>query len=258
VSLYGHWLGSSVVHFSAEAFVVDVDHDSRAPIAYSGYATRSWDVAPDTDLSWTPDPAPSPFATEPIHVNLSVPSGYRFANCNVSALEESGRQIHFLGQLRSFEPEDLVVPDLPDTTFTVGANAGSDATGDGFTAVAAGVHAGDYVTLEAHRGPMQLLPDDGAVVGPDTDFTWTGSDGAVYRLAITANDGDAMQLYVIQTTDPSARLPDLSALGMPFPAGQTLAWQVFTYDGLTLDGFAASAQYGSYGSSSRRTGTAAE
>ena len=256
MTLYGNWAGSSVVRFSAEAFIVDVDHDSRAPVAFSGYATQSWDVAPDTDLTWTPAPTPSPFATTAIHVNLSLPSGARFVGCDATAFEPSGIQVHFGPQIGFFDSEDLVVPDLPDTTFDLDVNSANVAAQSGFTAVADGVRAGDDVTLEAHTGPTLLAPDAGAVVNPDTEFSWTEIDGAVYRVFITTQDGDTMHAYAIVTTEPSVRLPDLSALDMPFPSGQTLVWEAFAYEGLALDSFAATGRYGNSGLSEIRRGSA--
>jgi len=178
--------------------------------------------------------------------------------CDASAIESSGRQIHFGPQIGYFSSEDLMLPELPDTTFSVAVTTENEAAHSGFIAVADGVRAGDDVMLDAHVGPTQLAPEDGAVVSPDTAFSWTRVDGAVYRLIVAVSDGDTVHPYAIVTTEPSARLPDLSGLDVSFPAGQALSWQAFAYEGLTVDGFAASGRYGSGGISAIRSATAAE
>jgi hypothetical protein len=256
LSLEGHWAGSSPVTFSAEAFVVDVDPSTGGPLAFTGYASRSWKVTPGAELSWTPSPTAPPFATAAIQVSVSLPAGAQVTSYDVWAREASGRQSH-LGPIVSFAytDEKVLVPDLPGAVFDVIAG-----TGDGtsvFEAEADGLHAGDQVTLEAHSGPVPLSPEDGADVSLDTDFTWTEDEGAVYRLFLTAHDGDKTRTYVIVTTEPTTRLPDLTALGAPFPSGQELSWQIFSLPGVApLDHFAADGHYGSTGYSMPRTATA--
>ncbi len=257
IDLFGYWAGTSPVTFSAEAFVVDVEPDTRAPLAFTGYALENWSIAPDAELAWTPALAAPPFGSATIHLELDLPDGASVDSYTTTAFEPSGRE-GSLGRLDRPVSSDVLVPDVPDTAYRIDVGTSADGF-NGFTARAEDVHAGDSVTLDAHAAPLQLAPDDGAVVTADTEFSWTVDDGAIYQLVVSAlNDDGTNHLTVITTTEPSARLPDLAVLGSPFPAGKPLSWQLFSLEGVaSLDGFAADGRYGSSGVTRIRKATGA-
>jgi hypothetical protein len=75
-------------------------------------------------------------------------------------------------------------------------------------------------TITLHASPSLQSPAPGSSLRPETTFSWSASDGAVFELELrdtspTATD-PAIDLY---TTDTSATWPDLHVLGIGFPTG---------------------------------------
>jgi hypothetical protein len=252
-----YWPSGYPTTLSAEAFIVDTDPVTGADLAFSKYAAESWTVTPGDTITWVPTFEPASFATKPIHVDVTLPPDAELGSYSVRAVEASGRT----GSVASAEVSsvgDVLVPELPDTTYIVDADALTNDRQSEFLAEARGVHAGDHVTLAVSDGPLELAPDDGAVVTPDTDFAWTKGDESVDELVISTTTPNGLFTYVIATTDGSARLPDLSPLGRSFPAGGHLGWDIEAVPGVTsVDGLAAGASGFGWGRTAWRSATEA-
>ncbi|HTQ02242.1 MAG TPA: hypothetical protein VMI54_00245 [Polyangiaceae bacterium] len=242
------WNATSSTTLSAEAFLLQIDPLTEEPLAYLGYAAGAWSD-PAANLTWTPDFAEPSFDGSVLHVEVTHPAGASVTSYDAQAIEGSGRHGSLGFALADPSLSDatsavaeLLVPALPDTLFYVTAvTSADDSTYTYYAESPAGVLPGDDVELAAHAGPAVLAPADGGVVAPDTNFTWTPDDGAIYRVFVfDSDDVGAHFEYVLETAEPHANLPDLSAIGAPFPWGRSFAWEVNTLDGVaSLDAYAA-------------------
>ncbi len=245
----------------AEAFLIQIDPLTEEPLAYLGDAENDWSEVPPS-VTWTPPFASPSFDLVPLHVELTLPDGAAVQYYDAVASDDSGRRGslgYSLGNPGSSDARtaDMLVPDLPDTTYTV---SGHTSAGDGgFVAYSShGVHAGDTVRLVAQAGPVELAPAEGAVVDTDTDFTWTPVKGGVHYLYAFPTDDGASFDIMIATSETRVRLPDLSALGLPFPAGRSIRWLVNAVTGVaSLDAYAAGAASRGYGYSGYRDASVA-
>jgi hypothetical protein len=90
---------------------------------------------------------------------------------------------------------------------------------------------GEGLGLVAPPPPQQLEPLPGAAgVTQDTVFRALGSDVAArqfYWAPEGASDGPRVRLT---TRDPAARLPDVSVVGLDYPAGGTYTWVAVDVD----------------------------
>jgi hypothetical protein len=257
------WPGMRSETLSAEAFLVQINPLTEEPLVYLGYAAEDWPaVAPS--VTWAPGFTAPPFDTAPVHVELTLPDGASVQYYEAEASDGSDRRGplgYSLGNPGSTSAAnataDVLVPDLAATTYTVFAH--TSAAEGGFVAQSPdGVHAGDSIRLVARAGPVALTPASGAVVDSNTDFTWTPVESAVHYLFIfPVDDGSSFDI-TLATTEAQAHLPDLSALGLPFPAGRSIRWLANAVTGVaTLDAYAAGAPSRGYGYSGYRDASVA-
>jgi len=61
-----------------------------------------------------------------------------------------------------------------------------------------------------------------------TDFSWTPMSGTTYQLYVYGYS-NALPFYVVYTTATSARIPDLTAAGLPLPPSGAFGWNVNAY-----------------------------
>jgi hypothetical protein len=74
---------------------------------------------------------------------------------------------------------------------------------------------------------LSLPAEAASQVSLATPFTWSAVGGCVYLLA-APQDGTAATFYVL-TNQPTASLPDFSALGLSLPAGSGFTGAVFDF-----------------------------
>ena len=225
------WPGNAERTLSAEAVVADLDDAEFSVVGYSGYAARSFQLSPDDQVTWHPTFLPVPFATAAIHVDSDAVALVRpviYGSQVHEAAGPSGGLTFAMGTPSA----DLMVLDLPDARYTVTAQSYYD-TGV-FVAAQDDVEVGASVTFQAAPPPELLAPEDGASIALATEFRWIVMEGAVYRLIAYTDDGeDPFVQYEVVTAEASAKLPDLSALGLASLRGRMLAWTVHAEYGPT-------------------------
>lgn len=231
-----NWIGPSSATLSVEAFLVDLEPTSRQVLDYLGYATRDFPDADGLEATWTPEFGPMPFEVTTAGFEVELPEGASFDFTAASLFEASGRS----GPMGSADAASatFLLPKLPGATcYFSGLTYDDDSA---FAAEARDVAFGSVAHARASKGPTALAPADGATVSVDTEFSWTAADGAVYYLlAYTTDDGPYLD-YTIATSSPSARLPELSSLGLPFPVGRRFDWSAHSELGhASLDTYAA-------------------
>ena len=257
VSFSAAWPGTSPTTFSAEAFIVDLDVDTGSPVAFSRYALETWTVGPGDTLTWIPTFGPAPFATKPIYVDVTLPPDAEVYSYSAFASGQSGREGPVVA-VDGAPSGEVLVPDLPDAEYTVVMGATTNNRASGFDAEADGIRAGDHVKLEVQAGPLQVAPDKGAVVSLYTDFSWTSGNEAVDQLVVYASTPDGPYTYAIVTADRSARVPDLTPLGVSFPLGTSIGWNVDAFERIpSVDAFAAGAPWHGWGETGTRSATSA-
>jgi len=254
------WPDVEPATLSAAAFLVQIDPLTGETLAYLGSATAEWPEVP-AKLLWSPA-FDSPLEGASVHVDLTVPPGSSPGVYEVWATDAAGRNGSISFALDNPATDgpgsgsgDVLVPNLPDLTFS--ATAQTLASNGRFIASSpSGLHAGDTVRLVAQPPPVLVTPEDGASVDAGTDFSWTPGGGNVhYFSAATVDDGAELD-FTIASTEPSARLPDLSALGIPFPWGRGLDWLAGDVVGAdSIDAYAAGAPYFGLGFSFTRNVT---
>ncbi len=255
------WPDINPATLSVAALLVQIDPLTQEPLSYLGYSAEEWPEVP-AKLKWAPS-FDAPLDSATIHVDLKLPPGGSSPVYQVTASDGAGRSglVGFsLGdpsaESGGVASADVLVPDLPDTTFALSAQ--TVMSGGSFIAYSSDeLHAGDTVELDSQANPVLLSPADGASVDSATDFTWTPGGGTVHRFfAATVDDGESFDVQVT-STGPSARPPDLSALGVPFPYGRSLGRIAGDFAGVSLDAYAAGAPYSGLGFSQARSVTVA-
>jgi hypothetical protein len=251
------WPDIEPATLSAAAFLVQSDPLTQQPLAFLGYATGEWPQVP-AKVAWSPT-FDSSLVGSSVHIDLTVPPGSSVADYQAIAADAAGRSGVVSSAPGNPAAEsagrasgDVLVPDLPGTTFSMTAETlASD--GRFIASSPAGVHAGETVQLVAQAPPALVAPQDGDSVDADTEFSWLPGGGTLhYWSGATVDDGAEFQFTVVGT-QPSVRLPDLTALGIPFPWGRSLDWLAGDVVGAeSLDAYAAGAPDGGLGFSFTR------
>jgi hypothetical protein len=237
------WAGAGDATLSAQALLADIDPRTRSVVGYSGFASKIWpNAAQQSTADWSPEFEAPAFETKTIHVELSLPDEVSVGWYSVSIRQESG-ETGPIGAFYSGASADLLVPDLPGATFDIFAALSSPV--GSYQIVMRAVSAGATVHAEGGDGLQQLAPETGTGnVTPETEFSWSTGPGYVYELLAFSDSTTQLNYnYLVATTGSSARLPDTSALGVPFPAGLTLQWLARSERGYaSLDDYAAASQ----------------
>jgi len=234
------WAGSSEVTLSAQAFLADVDPQTGSVLGYSGFASKTWpNAGRQNNVDWTPEFEAPPFKAKTIHVELTLPPDVSVRWYSVNLRQPSGESGP-IGTAYAGPSADLVVPDLPGATFDIFVVL--HGPGNDYQVRMRDVTAGSTVHAEGGNGLQQLTPEDGLTgVTPNTDFSWSAQPGSVYELLAFTDSGiEPYTEYFVATAATSVRLPDTSALGLPFPSSATLEWLVRSERGpASVDDYAA-------------------
>jgi hypothetical protein len=265
------WRGSSNATLSLEAVVVQDGTDLNT-VAFSSYATATLDAAPGAGLVWQPEFLPVPFDTVPIHVDTDTGGAELLLITCSATIDASVGPFGLLASVFEAVSADVPVLDIPGARYVMSAdvevlpdNAADDETM--FHVEQRDVEAGSSVHLQAVPLAQNVAPKDGATIGPDTTFSWTAGEGAVNVLFLEDTSVEASSplddsattpfLYHIATSELSARMPDLNALGVAFSAGDEFEWSVSSQFGhASVDTYAAGEPSNGYASTFFRIATA--
>jgi len=220
-------------------------------LAWSGTTPTTGNVHA---LQWTPTGgAPTAYKGYGVSTGLAVADGATVDNVAIAmtapaASTISGTVVLEAGVSLLFK--DLSIDFADGASFAVGtalggASAFSYAVPDGIgstaTVLASGMYPGSAGTFTRVSGLASgssgtsinlLVPTtystpeaDATGVTTSTDFTWTPFPGGVYAVTFFSNVQGAPSYFVV-TSATSARIPDLSALGITLPAGTTYGWSI--------------------------------
>jgi len=178
-------------------------------------------VSDGDEVEWYPLFEEMPFQPSTITIDLSAPYELERPYAAATMRRIDGGMGHMPSSGPPLQP---LVPSLGYASFDVTVNGGNDTGGGEW--FARGLHPGDTMRAELPPLPTGIEPQDGVSgVDLDTVFSWNGSPGAVYLLTATAVDLVQIPAQVrIVSANPTARLPDLSRLGVTWPAQQQYRW----------------------------------
>lgn len=248
------WTGSTNVDVTAEALIAELDADEQRVVGYSAYARTTQQLVPSEWTYWEPDFSSVPFDTGTIHVDTDADT-YAVVEYDVSVSEASGA-VGTTAFAAGAGEVDLTVLDIPSARYRV--RASFQENWGTFMAEQADVALGASVHLQSGDAPKSLTPNVFSTVDRDTQFSWTASAGSINQLSINTTDLELPRLeYEIATAAHAVTLPDLSALGIEFPAGRPLLWWVKSELGhASMDTYASGEHTNRYGFSVARAATA--
>jgi len=222
------WTGQAELSGSLRA--LEWTADAGLPVSYQGYGQRPNVRFTDTVTVHDQDILLAPVASGTLSGASSVPPDYR-------VFQRSFGAYFGANQLVTFGAEDFpagtafsyLVPTLPDSnTFVTLQAAGPN---DEFAIVIRqGLAAGNSgVSLQMLAATSLAAPAPRATgVSLSTPFNWSRVPGNVHLL-LAVQSGAEGQVLAVLTEGNSATLPDLGALGRPFPRAASFSWAVLNF-----------------------------
>jgi len=197
-----------------------------APTAYKGYGvTTGVDVAGGATVNNVAVAMTAPAAST-ISGNVALAAGVSLSLKDLRIDFADGASFAVGTALGGTTAFNYAVPDGIGSTATVSASGMYPGSSGTFTRVS-GLAAGSTgTTIDLLVPSLYSTPDaDATGVTHGTDFTWTAFPGAVYAVTFFTNVQGAPTYFVI-TSATSARIPDLSALGITLPTGTQYGWTI--------------------------------
>jgi hypothetical protein len=218
------WYGPSALSGTLHALQLSLVASTGLPSAYKGYAAKPLTVA-DGTFSVAQDLGLVPITSSSVSGTVTTPAGY--------ALQSKGVGVTIGGALAVYFPDasssagfSYVVPQIPDAQVLLAASVSKPGGGE-TVAVRKGIAPGtSQVSLVPQAPPEAILPAEGATgVGTQMRFSWTAFARGVHLFVFEPVSLDAPRITVV-TTETSATLPDLAALGLALPRSTRYVWRV--------------------------------
>lgn len=221
------WAGDATLPIRIQAFGYETDATTGAPKHYVGYDTADLDLANGTPATWNVSWKAPTFAESTLSVSMSLPDEYQFWESALALRSAGAARARAFAWASGGGPEiSFVVPDLPGATFEFQVCAGnleasSCRTLPGLTAGTKGI------PLEIERGPTLLSPARDGSFGIGTQIEWMKQgEGAVFVLLFPQQSAAGRPRYYLATDGDSAKIPDLTGLGVNLPPGLAYYLQV--------------------------------
>jgi hypothetical protein len=231
------WSGAPSAGISIHALRYEADPKTKYVTRYTGLVSREMQVEDHRVSTWLIDRlAFEPIGTKMIATELDVSASMSLEDSTFGMQPFGSSALTVLPVPRPSTHETLeFVPDLPDATFVLaalGTPLGSLSSSYAMSRVSHGSRDSSKMSLRLSRALRVLSPNQKATgVTPSTDFTWEPSSEALTHVVIFTpallSPVVAPDVYV-QTREASAKLPDASALGVPWPSHAGYTWKVVT------------------------------
>lgn len=196
------------------------------PTAYRGYGVTTGVAVASGGSTNNVAVAMSVPAASTVGGSVTVPAGLTLASKTLFVDFADGASFEIGSDPTAATSFNYPVPTGIDSTASVGAVAASTA-GQSTTRVRgiAPGSTGNAVTLLAPA--VQSTPVANATqVSTSTDFTWTQLTGGLHIVLISSGASTTAPIYVLMTTGTTARIPDLSSLGVVLPAALAYQWAI--------------------------------
>jgi hypothetical protein len=214
------------------------------PATYTGYASQAGVEVPNFGMAWAPTLALAPVGTSTLTGSITAFQGAVLRSKVVEVHFKTGGLLPIVTDLTTPLTFSYATPSLASSVAAIDVTAAATlgSTQDTSFVYGRGLSPDGSAQFTLRGPPLASAPANGATgVGLTTDFSWSafsGVGGGVHVL-VTQGVGNAPWYYVV-TSGTTARIPDLSAHGMPLPPSTDYGWQVRAYAPFTsVDAFAA-------------------
>ncbi len=228
------WNGVPSTTGAVYALQWQLDSTTLLPSSYTAYGSRAIALSNGGSLGGQ-DVATGPVETQSVRGTVTVPDGYAISRKRLlaafAAPPSLARGWVLLTDTSTAGTFDYAAPTMPGATLALSVEA-TDGVASA-TVLKTGPGAAAEATLDLPQAPSLIAPADGATqVGGDVRFSWSRMPGAVYLLSIITRETVYMpppvNFYVF-TTDTTATLPDVSALGLWSYPGARYVWNVYAW-----------------------------
>jgi hypothetical protein len=219
------WVGDAAAKVNVYALRVVVDAETEAPLGFLGIGVvRGARILAGqrTTLRMQLEPVEE----DTIAGDVASPQGAAVEGIATSLrIGPRGTTAWLPGEAPATPSFALRVPSIPGMSVDVLA-IGTSTDGTSSVKVGGLAPGSAGVRLELPRPPALFAPADGAndVTGA-TEFAWAPSAAGVHWVHFRPTSDAAPSVFVA-TEQSSARMPDLSALGLAIPAHTTYTWYV--------------------------------
>ncbi|WNG56707.1 carboxypeptidase regulatory-like domain-containing protein [Archangium gephyra] len=231
-----NWNGPDSITGTLYAIQMESSAPFTPPSSYLGFGRRDNVTLSNDTTSSALDITMNSVTDSHLGGSVTVPNGYALSTIGVTLVPEPNASIDLF-----YAPElggtfNYVVPQIPQSTFTVQASASFENPADPFNTASsmlykkgltAGTSNAALVLQEAAR-PSQPA-DNATEVTRATEFSWTAFTGGIHQFHIqemdTAPDTSSYSVYIF-TSGTQTTLPDLSVFDMSLPANATFTWNV--------------------------------
>jgi hypothetical protein len=234
---FAMWAGSETINLELYAFQCQIDPMTDAPVHYLAFDKLEKSLSPgevDWRFDWNWKPMPYREAT--ITAAVRLPDGYRISSTDIHVQPQSTLVAYsFLGTPHSGTELTFVVPDLPGAAYSLRVMAYNGAR---FTerTIDLLTPSSPAAPLELEEAPRAVSPAEGASgIGFDTEFTWENPAHGVRFVMVVPSGTSHLATYQLFTNGTSARIPDVSDLGIAFPSQAEYEWATFVVTSDSVD-----------------------
>lgn len=226
-NVFPRWSGNSSVTVRLRAVVYETDANGEATTVVATGVSSNFTVT-DTDVLVGQDVTITDVTEqESVSVTTTVPPGYTLQGRQLIATYSDYASLGIASDAGPAATFTVVAPSLPGATHTLLAQALNDDAVAGNLTLAwrAQVDPLDPVSLELPTPPSLVSPADLATgVDATTQFTVNNPEGGVLTFLFQPEFPQEGPTIVVTTSETETTIPDLAALGVPFPADADYGW----------------------------------
>ena len=225
-SLSTSWVGATTITTVLHALQWD-KNAAGVPTAYTGYGEKTGVSVTAGGSFAAQNVAMTAVTAQTVAGTVTVPAGLTLSSKAVSLVFATKGSISLGSEGGSTASFSYAVPVVSGTTLSVSASA-SGVSGLSQLAKSGIAPGASGIALSLQAVSTHSLPVDNATgVTVATPFSWTPSPSVIYIVLVNGPAGQPD--FLIITSQPSATLPDLTALGLGLPKGIAYGWSILTY-----------------------------
>lgn len=226
-TVFPRWSGNTSATVRLRVVVYETDADGEATNVVATGVSSNFTVS-DTDvLSGQNVTIAEVTEQETVSVTSDVPPGFTLRGRQLIATYSDFASLGIASEVGPAGTFTVVAPSLPGATHTLLAQAINDDAVAGNTTIAwrADVDPDDAVSVVLPTPPTQVSPAELATgVDPTTQFSVNNPEGGVLTFLFQPEFPQEGPTIVVTTLGTQTTIPDLAALGVPFPADADYQW----------------------------------
>lgn len=226
-NVFPRWSGNTSATVRLRVVVYETDANGEATTVVATGVTSNFPVTEADVLVGQDVTIVEETEQESISVTASVPPGFTLRGRQLIATYSDYASLGIASDVGPAATFTVVAPVLPGATHTLLTQALNDDTVAGNTSIAwrALVDPLDPVSLELPTPPSLVSPADLAT-GVDlmTQFTVNNPEGGVLTFLFQPQPPEEGPSIAVTTSQTATTIPDLAALGVPFPTDADYMW----------------------------------